>query len=216
MIMQDSRNIAEDNTEFIDAIKKGNIPPEPPDIYDYYNFNSEDSMEMFRLKSLCNNHGMWAIVEQKWTKKLANWIGNRKCLEVMAGVGWLAKALSEHGVNIVATDDFSWTLKARHKNESLKEIYPDIIKEDAISAVKKYDADVLIVSWPPYEDRTICDVCDIWGTKKPIVYIGEGLGGCCAVSEFFENYKEDESVSISLPQWLYIHDYITIGNWTRE
>jgi 2-polyprenyl-3-methyl-5-hydroxy-6-metoxy-1,4-benzoquinol methylase len=152
MITQDSRNIAEDNTEFIDAIKNGNIPPEPPDIYDYDdNFNSEDSMEMFRLKSLCNNYGMWAIVEQKWTKKLANWIGNRKCLEVMAGVGWLAKALSEHGVNIVATDDFSWTLKARHKNESLKEIYPDIIKEDAISAgcnfsitKFRYSSDLLI------------------------------------------------------------------------
>ncbi len=47
---------------------------------------------------------MFALVDQTWTKKLSERLSGNTCLEVCAGSGWLSKALSQHKVNIVATD----------------------------------------------------------------------------------------------------------------
>jgi hypothetical protein len=172
-----------------------------------------DSLDALSARTKCIKLGTWAIVDLKWTKQLANWIGNRKCLEVMSGAGWLAKALVMHGINIIPTDSYSWE-KTQHKEAKM--VYP-VERIDAIESVKKYqDRDILIVSWPPYTDETICKVCDEWGTDKPVIYIGEGEDGCCAPGTFWQNFKEIEShPSIKIPQWWGIHDYLTIGRWER-
>ena len=73
-------------------------------------------------------------------------------------------------------------------------------------------ADVLLVSWPPYEDDTIIKVCRTWGPNRPIIYIGEHDGGCNAPAEFFDHFQEiDNQPNIPLMSWDGIHDYVLIG-----
>jgi hypothetical protein len=203
-------------------IKKGTIPMKaPPEVKGFLlrgvKRTSIDydkplgAAEPYRnFRDECTDHGMWTVVDMTWTQKLAREIKDRSVLEIMAGGGHLAKALSAHGVDIIATDNFSWAPK-RHKHPP---VHP-VEKMDARKAVKKYPRDILLVSWPPYEDDTICEACDLWGTEKLIIYIGEGDGGCNATDEFFELFDIIHE-KLHLPQWEHIHDIILIGQWTRK
>ena len=206
--------------DYLECIEAGVIPSAPPLQNLTYSIRSPDfelPSNYFKLqwdaRSFCTCRGLWTIVDQIWTKKLAKWIGDRKCLEIMAGGGWLSKALSEHGIDIIATDNKSWD-DAQHN----KIIYVySVEKIDAVKAVKKHkDRDILLVSWPPYESEVVCEACHIWGPDRPIVYIGEGYGGCCAPEEFWKHFVEDESMKhlkIPMAQWFGIHDYVSIGRW---
>jgi hypothetical protein len=202
-------------TQFLDKIKAGEVPEESPielmnpDLCEEPIIPLHDS---FSVRGECNKRGMWAIVDLKWTKNLANWIGDRKCLEVMAGAGWLSKALSHHGIDVIATDDYSWD-----KQHSEMEIVYPVEKMSGVEAVKKYvDRDILIVSWPPYESTEICDICNEWGKNKPIVYIGEGIEGCNAPNCFWAKFNETDDPTIMIPRWWGIHDELKIGKWNRE
>jgi len=169
------------------------------------------SVETFQARDVCTSRGMWAIIDQQWTKQLARWIKQRRCLEIMAGAGWLARALHEQGVQIRATDDYSWD----HGPHTQMQRVFGVERCDAVAAVEQaHDADVLIVSWPPYEDDTITRVCAAWGPLRPIVYVGEGEGGCNAPDSFWAGFEEDPvSPTIPLPTWPGLHDRVTIGYW---
>lgn len=193
-----------DYQDFIDCLESGNVPKKTPKLFEQRcTIKSYD--KYFYMRGEVTDYGMWALVDLQWTKKLANWIDKRIVLEVMAGRGWLAKALHHHGVNVIATDNYDW----EEKHEKGKMVF-DIERLDALDAVKQYpNADILIVSWPPYEHSHINKVCAEWGKTRPIVYIGEGYGGCTADNEFHKRFEETQTMSI--PQWDGIHDHIEIG-----
>ena len=170
----------------------------------------------WEIRDKATSRGMWAIVDKTWTKELAEWVGDRNCLEIMCGFGWLAKALKDHGVDVTATDDQSWDGN-RH---SIGKPFDFVENLDGLSAVKKYkDAEVLIVSWPPYQGDEICRICEAWGEEKPIIYIGEMGGGCTACDEFHENFNirnyYDEGPFFYMPQWDGMHDEVVIGYYKK-
>lgn len=201
-------------TDFMVSVRKGQIPPEPPDGLSVsgYSRPSEITFSYYTARAECTEkYNMWAIVSDDFARQLAAWIGPRKALEVMAGGGWLAKALAQNGVNIVATDNYGWQ---RSNGSTLgKPIYP-VRRFRAENAVVKIPADILIVSWPPYGDATIIKVCDTWGADRPIVYIGEDEGGCDAPDEFFERFKRLDEPVIPLVSWDGIHDQVMVGYWS--
>lgn len=203
--------------EYLGYIERYEIPPEPPTVTalnDYRNLGDEWK-EQLETRSTCIQYGLWIVIADTWLKPLADWIGDRKCLEIMAGGGWLTKGLENHGVSIVATDDFSW--EGRH---SMMVPLVHITAEDAVYAARlSPEMEIMIVSWPPYSDGqgdVIVQACDAWGEKRPIVYIGETSGGCNAPDEFFDRFAIDESApEIDLPQWWGIHDRLLIGKWIK-
>lgn len=186
--------------EFLACIKNGEIPPSAPYIHP----------DDYSSRRIATKAGMWAIVTLDWTRELADWIGNRHVLEVMAGKGWLAKALSQHGTNLVATDSMEW----ENMHSDQRYVFP-VQKMGAREAVEFYrEANLLLISWPPYDEHEIIKVCEAWGTARPIVYIGEGSGGCNAPDEFFAHFRK-EPCEITIPQWPGIHDYLQIGYWKK-
>ena len=169
---------------------------------------SKRAMDMhvtdFQAREQTTRHfGMWALVDMEWTARLADWIGRRTVLEIMAGHGWLAKALSLHGVACIATDN-------RDQDYHSRPVFP-VRKMPAIKAVKRYRADLLIVSWPPYECHTIVEACK-WRGPRPMIYIGEDEGGCNAPDEFWHHFVGD-ILEVCLPQWQHIHDCVWAGHW---
>ena len=204
-----------DIQEFLTCAKNKAIPSSPPDgaTANGYSNALDNYVLHHSIRHTCTQLGMWTIVDEIWTQSLADWISGRKVLEIMAGGGWIAKALNQAGVKIIATDDYSW-VGNQHKN--MTPVFT-VEKLDALEAVKSIDADILLVSWPPYGDETITIACDAWGCKKPIIYIGEGDGGCNAPEEFFDNFNEiDNSPSIPLMCWDGLHDHIYIGYWNVD
>ena len=192
--------------EFMDAIARQAIPNCAPD------FSSMDVMESDEIdlaiyqarRRTQRKYGMWSMVDSLWTRDLADWIGERICLEVMAGAGWLAKALTEHGVQLIATD---YDAKAKWgKRSSVHPIKP----LDACTAVASHpEAEVLLVSWPPYNDAEIESLAEAWGSAHPIIYIGEAHGGCTATESFCTHFQVTKRLKI--PQWPGLHDEVMIG-----
>ncbi len=143
---------------------------------------------------------MWAIVDRTWPKIISEQFRNKTILELFAGAGWLSKVLREQGQTVIATDAYT------------QNHVTDIEELNAVDAVKKYasQTDVLLLSWPPYTSEEAAKALALWPDDKPVIYIGEDKGGCCATDEFFDRF--DEHSTHRIPQWPGIHDYLMIGS----
>lgn len=196
--------------EYIDA---GEIPPEPPRTtsiggHNWGSITPNEFQEMFDARSFCRTRGLWTVIDQRWTKQLALWINGRTVLEVMAGGGWLAKALSEYYADITATDRIEGWETAHH---NMRHVYP-ITRMGAVVAVDNYcDRDLLLICWPPHKDRTTIAICDAWGTDRPIIYIGDPA---FAPDGFMRRFKTiNPHPLIPLFSWPGMHDRVMIGHW---
>jgi len=63
-------------------------------------------------------------------------------VELAAGDGTLSRFLNAAGLAIQASDDYSWDATAKMASA-------DVVKLDAITALKKLKPGVIICSWPP-------------------------------------------------------------------
>lgn len=196
--------------KFVEYLDQGQIPPTSPEGtslggFGYYPGDFEKGLVGRREAT---ERGMWAIVDLYWTAMLATRLEGKKVLEIMAGAGWLAKALSLHGVQITSTDSGDWD--SRHSK--MRRVYK-VQKMEGIDAVREYrNHDVLLISWPPYGDTEICRICEEW--VKPIIYIGEGHGGCNAPDEFWDNFNCQE-VDVPMMSWDGIHDGVYAGMYKK-
>lgn len=179
------------------------------------------SIEEFRKREEYVSEGMFGFISWKWILPFVEWIGDRRCLEVMAGRGWWSYALQEKGISVHATDNFSWHEQLAYTawNDTLVEME----KLDAVEAVQKYgeEADLVLMSWP-YMDDTAYEVIKTLYKVNPkaiVVYIGEGMSGCTASDLFFDNFEaiDDPSfweVQKNFESWCTIRDKISIGRFT--
>lgn len=96
------------------------------------------------LMPLVRRHGIYCFYSRSLIKRLARLAGGRNCLEIAAGDGALTRFLRDAGVNVVATDDYSW---AQHVN------FDDSVERmDAVKAIRHYSPKVVFCSWPPSEN----------------------------------------------------------------
>jgi hypothetical protein len=205
--------------DFFMSVAARRVPTSPPlfvgyDSEEVFFGPSREYMSSFDGRRYCTERGMWAIVYSGWTDLLAEWIGKRKVLEIMAGYGWLARALADAGVDIIATDDASWN--DRHEKID-KSLYP-IERIDACDAVEKYEREVelLLCSWPPYLDDRILYAADMW-QGRDFIYIGEDSGGCNASELFFSMFTTyDEQPVSDIAQWFGMHDRVLVGRIWRD
>ena len=93
------------------------------------------------LMPLVERKGIYCFYTRELVLRLAELIGDRPALEIAAGDGTLSRFLRTHGVEIDATDDYSWPDRIR---------YPaDVVRMDARAALRQYAPRVVICSWPP-------------------------------------------------------------------
>ena len=154
--------------------------------------------------------GMFGLVTTEFADELAKFLKGKKVLEVMAGAGYLAHELHARGVDIIATDNFSWGIRP----------YNDFPIENltAGEAIKKYsNVDYILVSWIPMDDSAteLIKAVKKYCPKTPILHIGEGDGGCTGNEYFFDNVKVIEDPKLFPAQSSYerfsgIHDYLEL------
>lgn len=85
--------------------------------------------------------GFYCFYTKRFIAELSRLIGDGPCLEVGAGNGVLSNFLTKAGCNMLATDDYSWQRSI---------IYPAIVEKiDAAAALKKYQPEIVLCSWPP-------------------------------------------------------------------
>lgn len=203
----------------MNAIIPEKHPMKKTDLHDYWSLPISDPLsmvEMFQTRDEWLEKGMYAFVCWEWVLPFVNWIGKRKVLEVMAGAGWLAKALREKDIDIIATDNHSWAEKVKWENVTSVE---NLNADDAILQYGK-ERDILIMSWP-YMDHHAFDAIKTMHEENPnalIVYIGEDRGGCTANDAFFDHFEEVQNDEFKIVQrkfesWYGLHDKIVLGKY---
>jgi hypothetical protein len=94
-----------------------------------------------RLMPLVQPKGIYCFYSRRLIRELAGLIDGRPCLEIAAGDGTLSRFLADEGVQITATDDHSWDRNVT---------YPAAVeRQDASTALRTHEPQVVICSWPP-------------------------------------------------------------------
>lgn len=92
------------------------------------------------LMPLVGPKGIYCFYSRELVEELAALIGDRRCLEIAAGDGTLARFLTDEGVDVTATDDHSW--RAVDFPASVRRL-------DARRALAAHRPQVVLCSWPP-------------------------------------------------------------------
>jgi hypothetical protein len=93
------------------------------------------------LMPLVQPEGIYCFYSRRLIDELIGLIASRNCLEIAAGDGTLTRYLTDRGVRITATDDYSW----KHEVN-----FPEfVVKRDAVDALREYAPEVVLCSWPP-------------------------------------------------------------------
>lgn len=93
------------------------------------------------LMPLVQPKGVWCFYSRPLISALVKIIGERPCLEIAAGDGTLSRFLADAGAAVVATDDHSW-----HDSIDFPEA---VLRQDARTALRTHQPDVVVCSWPP-------------------------------------------------------------------
>lgn len=151
----------------------------------------------------------YAIISKDWVKLLADWIGNRKCLEIMAGKGTLSYALQSEGVSIIPTDAYKWS------QFNFNDLWTNVEQLDALDAIEKYgsEVDIIIMSWCYMDEsgyKCLMKMREV-NPNAIMIYIGEGKGGCTGSDSLYDSMIEIENNEIDninniYPNWMGIHD----------
>jgi len=199
-----------------------NVSNEIPERFPFEKRNWKDldmdkMMVEYQEKERLQALGMYAHVNWQWVRPLAKWLGERRVLEVMAGAGWLAKALRECGISVVATDDFSWGEKKGWQLQT------EVEQLEASAAILKYgeECDILLISWP-WMDADAYNALTKWNEVHPdglIIYIGEYGGGCTADDDFHDHFEMVNDSGFGEVQAIYrhwdgMHDRIYLGKYS--
>ncbi len=93
------------------------------------------------LMPLVQPKGIYCFFSKALIKELAKKIGPLPTLEVAAGDGTLSRFLAAEGVNIRATDNYSWSHAIAYP--------PDVERNSVGPALSAHRPEAVICSWPP-------------------------------------------------------------------
>lgn len=140
----------------------------------------------------------WALPALHPIQKIAQFIGNRTCLEVGSGQGLWAALIrdTDVGARFIATDA-----------NPPENPFTEVARLKAVRAIRTYpEAQVLMLCWPPYHTRMASDALRTF-THNHLIYIGEQKSGCTGDDAFHRRLRDWREIDeISIPQWPGIHD----------
>lgn len=163
---------------------------------DFYRLSTQYRDEMI---SICG----YVIITKELCREMAKFIGNRKVLELMCGLGALTKGLRDTGVDVIVTDNYTYSqyTPGGACNQEKALWVDDVERIDAVEAVKKYgkECDVILLSWSPYCDPVDCSILEAMrevNKNAILICITEGFGGCCNSDAFFEMAEDIDDDAI--------------------
>jgi len=97
------------------------------------------------LMPLVQPKGIYCFYSRALVRSLATLIGGRSCVEIAAGDGTLSRFLTDEGVAVTATDDYSWRNSVQYTDT--------VLRQDAREALRRHRPEVVLCSWPPAGNR---------------------------------------------------------------
>lgn len=173
----------------------------------------KDMPEVYRRDYFASNYG-WSVPSENAINEIKEFVGGDTVLSVGSGYGLWSKLFKEVGINAIAT-----TLLPKDSDGHMpkrEHFFTEVDDLNHLEALNKYpNANVMFMSWPPYEDAMAFEALQNFKGNK-LIYIGERQGGCTGCDNFhyllYSNWEEVDYVDI--PQWIGIHDNVTL--WRRK
>lgn len=202
------------------------IPKNTINWFSHERFYPISGVSTYSIRALAIMYCGFCLVTKKLADVLASYLKeksnkpNPRVLELGCGLGSLAKALSDRGIDIQGIDNFEREGTFHFKENSWID---DIIEMDMKEAVITYGktADFILCSWPEMEGH-IDQIPKLMYQVNPsckMVYLGEDIGGCTANDRFFNVVNEIDSmqsVNDVYCRWEGIHDYWSLLQWDCE
>jgi hypothetical protein len=121
-------------------------------------------------------YGIWSLPNLTTADLIKENLQIKNGLEIMAGNGYWSKALSQVGVNMIATDSFEWSKTSATGRQTCQPIY----NFDALMAIKKFtNVELIICSWAPNFTKSDLLAVKTWERYNPnshLLFIGEKNG----------------------------------------
>ena len=165
---------------------------------------------MFGVRDELSRHDMvdrygWAIPTDEAVAAIA---AHGPIVEIGAGRGFWAYLLRKAGADVVADD-----IRPRggsHWHPEHREPWTPVAYGGVRKAADHPDR-TLFLCWPPY-NRPMARGALRRYRGDTVAYVGEGPGGCTGDDAFHDALEADwsEVERVDLPQWLGIHDDLTI------
>lgn len=129
------------------------------------------------------------------------------CVEIGAGRGYWAYRVSQAGGTLTAYD------AGHYKNTNGPGVWTDVLSLSACDVVLPADS-TLFICWPDFEACWPLETLNRW-EGETLIYVGEGLGGCCATDAFHEHLDAQWCLEeeIDIPTFFGIHD--VFQTWSR-
>ncbi|MDR0287532.1 MAG: hypothetical protein LBI03_07515 [Clostridiales bacterium] len=202
--------ISQDYQDIIEKLKNKIIPEAYPVSLNPAKNHNNNSFDILKLSPMLVRDEIirlsgYSMISYNWIRPLSKWIGNRKCLEVMAGSGVWSKALQDCGVSVIATDNPSWYVDLWQRSP-----WTEIEQIDCIEAIEKYGKNMnfVLCSWPPMNKMCYYILLKMRKINPDLkmIYIGEN-GGATGCEEFFNEVQqiEDSTFEKAVSKYTQIH-----------
>ena len=170
----------------------------------------------FSFRHIFNSLFSYSIPTMEALHRIKELVGDRVVKEYMAGTGYWAHLMQKVGIQVIATDMRSETIKSQtgehasdygmiHKN------YIPMEEEDIANATADPNQ-VIMLSWVPYASSIANNLLKTMSSGQMLILIGESSGGCTGDDEMFDILGEhfNEIEEIDIPQFYGIHDAVFI------
>ena len=193
----------------LEILRQHQIPETYPEEVESLHFALASILEPSISREKFIEASAFPLISKDWLTILAKYLSGKKCIEIMAGSGMISYGLKNEGIDIIATDDFSWEISNQ---------WTDIEQIDCLKAIRKYAVErpYIIMSWPEMNAEAF-HVLTTMREVNPmarLIYIGE-YGGCCANSDFVNAANIIDSdysrkINEKFQSWQGIHDLVMI------
>lgn len=169
-----------------------------------------DWSPMRRRFDLTSNYA-WTVTDPATVAFVAKHIG-RHAFDPLAGTGYWAHILGQLGIEVLCSDRKPPAPGSGNRYHQGDSTWVPVRQSDGIMAALRWGLGrTLLLSWPPY-DQIIGEQVLAEYPGDRVVYIGEGMGGCCGNDGMFELLDREwtEIASHRPVQWYGLHDWVTV------
>lgn len=176
--------------EIVRLLQQKELPQSYPAADGDHQLGPESLQFRGEIMGLCG----YCLLSYDWLRPLAEWIGPRRCLEIMCGSGALSYGLWRCGVEIRATDDLSWS--KTHAVSWFSQAWTEIEPLAACAAIERYGAqsELVICAWPFLSEdcyQALLKMREV-NPAAQMIFIGEWRGASASDS-FFDAARPVES-----------------------
>lgn len=160
------------------------------------------------------NYG-FVLVTQEVLSSLCELLRGRRVLDAGCGSGYLAHALGQRGIDVLAVDHCDYRQSEDAASFPMRQVWRLDLQADAVSLLPG-DFDAVMLSWPDYSSSFGTRVLEAMRPGQLLVYQGEGRGGCTADDAFhsalFDTLRwavcreESQALNTRHFQFLAVHD----------